>query len=989
MRSRLVLAVALLVLVQFLGASPAQAVCTNPDGAAGAVKFNKAFQVLQYCNDTEWRALGAMPSNAIQGTADGLIGYWRLDETTGTIATDSSPYGHNATYSNVVPGTNTVSAPVQNGIDFSGHTQAAAQTANDNLYSSVIEATFTAWVRLDNATGTGGIIALGNQGLGEFHLQLKNNWNEAKLYLEAQNWSGAVGAWYTTTAVLLPLGSWHHVAVTYSYNDVVGTKPKFYVDGALYTGTVATAQAPAGSFTPPAVAIPTIIGHRHDSSSGQWMGALDDVRVYSRILSAGEIQEIFGIGSHRTESVPYGLVGYWRLDETSGTTAFDSSGNGNDGTVTDTDFSLSTAEGVIGNSFTSFDVNDRATVSDSSVLNPSSEITVSAWVRSTVDYRQRLVEKWNGSNDYQLWIEASSNGSTAAVFEVGTSSGSTWAFGTTPVGNENEWFLLTGTYDGTNVNIYVNGVLENSTPQTGTLNDGSNDLIIGNGSGGAFNGNIDDVRIYNRALTPDEVWQLYDARDGNLRYNTDQRVPEYFNGDAWIAAAGGPYVPGAVYFNSAGTTYLDYAGALTGVTDSKMVTGSFWIRRNASGLGAQQKVFRSSGNAFIIELTTANEVRIKGEDSVGTTQLDATSTATITDTAWHHVMFSANVNAPGAAYFYIDGLDASDAAPTANDVNLYFSVAGQWIGADSAPSQLLDGDLADLWLDFGTYIDLSNADNRRKFITASGDPVDLGSIGQYPTGTAPDIYMSGRATTWATNKGTGGGFTVNGALSDAAGSPTSIPLTSLPQSCPNIGDVCDDGTIYSGLSPDGNLPMFTTSESEGVMPWNNGNATNKVTTSITNDDTGEANTNALILIDSDSGSAGFQTHIAAQYCFDLASHGADDWYLPAPNEFANLLSNYGVMNLPTTGGAGIQMHWVSREAGVNDAQDYGVYPSSPLSGSDAKELNRNVRCVRKGPAPRCANPVRPSGAIIYNADFNLLQYCDPYSGGTGWRATTE
>jgi hypothetical protein len=62
------------------------------------------------------------------------------------------------------------------------------------------------------------------------------------------------------------------------------------------------------------------------------------------------------------------------------------------------------------------------------------------------------------------------------------------------------------------------------------------------------------------------------------------------------------------------------------------------------------------------------------------------------------------------------------------------------------------------------FLDISVEANRRKFINAAGDPVDLGSDGSTPTSTAPIVYQNGDFTNFETNQGTGGNFTVTGAL---------------------------------------------------------------------------------------------------------------------------------------------------------------------------------------------------------------------------------
>ena len=70
------------------------------------------------------------------------------------------------------------------------------------------------------------------------------------------------------------------------------------------------------------------------------------------------------------------------------------------------------------------------------------------------------------------------------------------------------------------------------------------------------------------------------------------------------------------------------------------------------------------------------------------------------------------------------------------------------------------------------YLDISVENNRRKFIDADGFPVDLGSDGSTPTGIAAIMFFSGATVSWHTNDGSGGGFTENGALTDAATSPS-------------------------------------------------------------------------------------------------------------------------------------------------------------------------------------------------------------------------
>jgi len=175
--------------------------------------------------------------------------------------------------------------------------------------------------------------------------------------------------------------------------------------------------------------------------------------------------------------------------------------------------------------------------------------------------------------------------------------------------------------------------------------------------------------------------------------------------------------------------------------------------------------------------------------------------------------------------------------------------------------------------------------------------------------------------------------------------------------CPNIGDTCPDGTIYAGLSPDGNIPMYTTPANAGAMPWNNGNTSNIVnlytptTESMTG---GEASTAAFIGVDSDSGTAGVQPFQAPEYCYNLDAHGHTDWYVPANDEFLVLRDSYLLI-----GGFTETAYWTASEV-CCDAMWYLNIPSG--GGAGVKRFNNMVRCVRKSSTP-------PSGLSWTNLGY--------------------
>ncbi len=204
-------------------------------------------------------------------------------------------------------------------------------------------------------------------------------------------------------------------------------------------------------------------------------------------------------------------VGWWDFEEGSGTIAKDSSGHGNDGTIslatytTDTPYS---AAGISGGSkyALSFDGDDLVTVPHRSSFVGLNSITVSAWVKLNNTNVQRIVDKgWNGPGSFLLFVENSK-----FTFGVINSRGGDYRAKANFIPKINTWYHLTGVFDGNRVMIYVNGKLSASTPTSGSgfLTTTSN-LTISTPGFGAFNGLIDEVRIYSRALSSAEIQKLY------------------------------------------------------------------------------------------------------------------------------------------------------------------------------------------------------------------------------------------------------------------------------------------------------------------------------------------------------------------------------------------------------------------------------------------------------------------------------------------------
>lgn len=234
------------------------------------------------------------------------------------------------------------------------------------------------------------------------------------------------------------------------------------------------------------------------------------------------------------------------------------------------------------------------------------------------------------------------------------------------------WYHIAGVFsDSANtLAIYVNGSLSISAAETNSPTTNNDIVEIGAGwPGENFDGRIDDVRIYNRALSAADVAALvpYDcvypfAVTSNILYNADWRTPQYCNGAQWIDMGIKKYVPKAVTFDGA-DDYLTRGADLTGNADAKTATGSFWFRRNG-GTGTAQAIWSNTSARFQISFSTGNLLRLLGTTTAPATTLDISGSSAITDTSWHHAMFTFDLTDSTKRYIYIDGVAETIAATT-------------------------------------------------------------------------------------------------------------------------------------------------------------------------------------------------------------------------------------------------------------------------------------------------------------------------------------
>jgi len=222
-----------------------------------------------------------------------------------------------------------------------------------------------------------------------------------------------------------------------------------------------------------------------------------------------------------------GLAAHWGFEENTGSTASDATGNGNTATLAN---GALWSAGRVGLSALGLDgVNDRATVADSTSLRLSGNITITLWVKHAAlpanNAFMHYLEKGLDDHDQYSFGSYAINGATRLFFEF-EDSGGTYRF----IGQTNGLALSTGVWtqvtvvfdDSANqVRFYNNGQQVDAVTTSAALRGSlTHPLIIGqqNVSGWTYplNGQLDDIRIYSRALSAAEIMSLYNSAGSSL-----------------------------------------------------------------------------------------------------------------------------------------------------------------------------------------------------------------------------------------------------------------------------------------------------------------------------------------------------------------------------------------------------------------------------------------------------------------------------------------
>ncbi len=431
--------------------------------------------------------------------------------------------------------------------------------------------------------------------------------------------------------------------------------------------------------------------------------------------------------------------GHWKLDDATGLTATDSSGRGNDGTLTGgPDWTVGLLAGAL--ALDDFS-NDRVVVPDDPSLYITEAITLSAWIKPNGLGSQFIISKsvFNNTDGYELSL---SNVGKVFFRLNQQSSGNTWRIQSTSIHptDGTTWMHIAATYDGETQRLYINGVEENSQPASITIATNDIDLGLGGQADGTrvIDGVIDDVRVYGRALSGAEIADLYAANplpiahwkldDGTGLTAVDSEGGHdgtLTSGPVWVTGQLG----GALNFDGSN----DYVDVGTFDVSGSGLTTMGWFNADSLPATTDPRIVSKASSTAEADawwqlsiLTSASNANIRLRTKAGgTTSTLIDSSTNLNPGQWYFAVGTYNA-ATGQMKLYLDGTEvASQLHPAggAIDTNPTVPVA---IGANGTAEQFFDGVLDDVRV----YNRALNATEIADLFTAGGG---VGGGGGGPT----------------------------------------------------------------------------------------------------------------------------------------------------------------------------------------------------------------------------------------------------------------
>jgi hypothetical protein len=521
------------VVVSFAGGGPTR-------GQAGAVSFTGAAQTSPV-DVTGGTNTGTNPdiSNSVTATASagGDVGrpplaWWKMDDNTGATTVDSSGNGYTGNFDTGSESPSWTTGRFGSGVHFDGGDNINVGGTQDFL-DDAPDLTMSAWVKFDALADYSPIVSRYAAGVGGFNIGLSAAGEGTNNDLEMCINNGADSCGYTSGDII-QTGTWYHVEGVFDGSQSTdATKSKLYVNGVQQTLTFLNT-------------VPTTVGSNNSNilfgavngASPFTTGTLDEVKIYDYPRTHAQVQYDYNRG---------GAVAWYKFDECQGATAYNYAPNANGqpagmnatitigatgsndaiGSCNSGDTTEAWHNGTTGKFNSSIDIDttdDTVLVSDDSRLDftDGQDFSLEAWFKRDSDTAIDVIigkssNIISSSSGYSLYLTASDFVNFKVDDGGGGGSDNLTVLTSIPITDTN-WHHALAVFDddsATNTTIYVDGT-EAKTAIAGTIasiNDLSNAVSLAFGAesdgGNSFDGKIDNVKIYNYALTPAQAKRAY------------------------------------------------------------------------------------------------------------------------------------------------------------------------------------------------------------------------------------------------------------------------------------------------------------------------------------------------------------------------------------------------------------------------------------------------------------------------------------------------
>jgi len=592
-----------------------------------------------------------------------LVAHWELDEITGAATADNSITGSH-------PGTligtpRPAWLPTGGVIDGLGALRfnGANYVNCGDIESSAMNAAMTcsAWIKI-NSFNVGYQAVLG-KGYTAWRIIRYAATNQLMFCINSNAAS-------TINSINVNDGQWHHIAAVY---DSAANSIKLYVDG---VASSSTGNGAIGTNT-----YNVLLGANPDQlgDASYFDGDMDNVQLYSYAFSESQVLDTYQNGFTDSEL----FAAHWKFDESSGSTASDSSVGGDyDGTLTGTPAPVwDPNEGVKAGSI-QFNGDNYVNCGNISRATMRNSMTCAAWIKVnsfTTGYQAVL------GKGYTAWRIVRNGTTNNIMFSVNSGTAST--VNSTNV-NDGQWHHIAAVYDCTanSIKLYVDGAVSSSTGNGLIATNAYNVLLGANpdqlGDASYFDGSMDEVRLYQYALSEAEVLALCENTDLFAHWKLDESSgltasdSSIFGGNpgtltgtpvpTWVPAGG--VVDGAIQFN--GANYVNCGDIETPEMCTAM-TCTAWIKVNSFTVGYQAVLGKGYTAWRIIRDAASNNIMF----SVNSATASTVNSTNVNDGQWHHIA-AVYDSAANSIKLYVDGVASSSTANGAIGTNAYSIMLG-------------------------------------------------------------------------------------------------------------------------------------------------------------------------------------------------------------------------------------------------------------------------------------------------------------------------